>query len=511
MSVPVEAERVRVDTAPPRKRLPRNAVSKISRPIRRVPAPLAALLVIVAIVGVSWALLVPPWQSPDEGEHFAYAQSLAERLALPGAAGRQGWSTDQGIADAASAASTNASASDQMRFDWNPQDEARYRAEFALNPSRSNGGGFNTAQTNPPLYYLYMDLAYWAAYSGDAFDRLYAMRIWSAGLLLLTTTGAWLLAGEVLGRRRLPQLACAACVGLIPMQAAIAGSLNPDALLVALSTVALWLGARVIMRGARPADAIALCAVTSAAILTKATAYALMPAAAFALFVGWRRCNATERWRRLGVIAIAAVLCAVPVIGWIADQLARGRAAINTVGPEGSGHTPNIPQFLSYVWQFYLPRLPGMKPFRATSGLPVYDTWIRQAWGVFGWLELAMPSWLYGVLAGACGLVAVASAAIVARFRDRIRWSLIAFFALTVAAFLFGLHYTEYRSIVYGVGPILQGRYILPLAGLFGLAVALILTRLPARWRAPACGVVLAGMLLVQVLALATVAQRYYT
>ena len=511
MTVPVEAERVRVDTAPPRKRLPRKAVSKLARAIRRVPPPLAAVLVIVAIVGVSWALLVPPWQSPDEGDHFAYAQSLAERLALPGAAGRQGWSSDQETADRAAAASANASASDQLRFNWNPGDAARYRAEFALNPSRSNGGGFNSAETNPPLYYLYVDLAYWAAYSGDAFDRLYAMRIWSVGLLLLTTGAAWLLAGEVLGRHRLPQLACAACVGLIPMQTAIAGSINPDALLTALSTVALWLGARVIMRGARRTDVTALCAVTAAAILTKATAYALVPAAALALFVGWRRCNATERWRRLGVIAVAAVICAVPVIGWIAYQLARGRSAINTVGPEGSGHSPNIPQFLSYIWQFYLPRLPGMAPFRATSGLPLYDVWIRQGWGVFGWLELAMPSWLYGVLAGACGFVAVASAAIVARFRDRIRWSLVAFFALAVAVFLVGLHYTEYRSIVYGVGPILQGRYLLPLAGLFGLAVALILTRLPARWRAPACGVVLAAMLLVQVLALATVAQRYYT
>jgi hypothetical protein len=122
-----------------------------------------------------------------------------------------------------------------------------------------------------------------------------------------------------------------------------------------------------------------------------------------------------------------------------------------------------------------------------------------------------MPSWLYGVLAGACGLVAIASAAIIARFRDRIRWSLVAFFALAAAGLLFGLHYTEYRSIVYGEGPILQGRYLLPVAGLFGLAVALIVTRLPARWRPSAGGVVLAAMLLVQVLALATVAQRYYT
>ena len=267
------------------------------------------------------------------------------------------------------------------------------------------------------------------------------------------------------------------------------------------------------MRGARPADAIALCAITSAAILTKATAYFLVPAAALALLVGWRRAGGAERWRRLGIIAVGATLCAAPVIGWIAVQRLRGQAAINTVGSSASGHNPafTIPRFLGYIWQFYLPRLPGMMPSRATSGLPVYDTWIQQGWGVFGWLELAMPSWLYGVLAGACGLVALASAAIIARFRDRIRWSLVAFFALAVAVLLFGLHLTEYRSLLYYHVPILQGRYVLPLSGLFGLAVALILSRLPSRWRAPACGVVVAGMLLVQVVALATVAQRYYT
>ena len=510
MTVPVEVERVRVDPALPRRSLPRKAVSTLARAIGHVPPPLASLLVIVAIVGVSWALLVPPWQSPDEGDHFAYAQSLAERFALPGAAGRRGWSNDQGIADHVSRASVNAFHSNELRFDWSSQDAARYRADFALHPSRSNGGGINSAQVNPPLYYLYVDLAYWATYSGDAFDRLYAMQIWGVGLVLLTTVGAWLLAGEVLGRRRLAQLACAACAGLIPMQTAIAGTVNPDALLVALYTLALWLGARVILRGARPVDATSLCAVTAAAILTKATAYALVPAAAFALLVGLRRCETAERWRRLGVIALVAVLCAAPVIAWVAVQLNRGQAAVNPVAA-GPGHSPQISQFLSYLWQFYLPRLPGMAVFRGSSGLPVYDQWIRLGWGTFGWLEFGMPSWVYGVVAGACGFIAVGSAAIVARFRDRIRWSLMAFFGLAVAALLIGLHYTEYRSLLYGDGPILQGRYVLPLAGLFGLAVALIVTRLPARWRAPACGVVLAVMLLVQVLALATVAQRYYT
>ena len=40
--------------------------------------PASAARSYVAIVGLCWALLVPPWQSPDELAHFAYAQSLAE-------------------------------------------------------------------------------------------------------------------------------------------------------------------------------------------------------------------------------------------------------------------------------------------------------------------------------------------------------------------------------------------------------------------------------------------------
>ena len=46
----------------------------------RVPAPLAWLLVAVALLGLTWALLVPAWQAPDENSHFAYVQSLGERF-----------------------------------------------------------------------------------------------------------------------------------------------------------------------------------------------------------------------------------------------------------------------------------------------------------------------------------------------------------------------------------------------------------------------------------------------
>ena len=56
-----------------------------------------------------------------------------------------------------------------------------------------------------------------------------------------------------------------------------------------------------------------------------------------------------------------------------------------------------------------------------------------------------------------------------------------------------------------------QGRYLLPLVALLGLAVGLLLSRLPARWRPAAGGIVLAALLVLQVLALGTIARTYYT
>ncbi len=66
-----------------------------SRPMARArharpPASLALLLVAVALLGITWALLNPAWQSPDEQWHFGYAQTLAERGALPGGDGARG-------------------------------------------------------------------------------------------------------------------------------------------------------------------------------------------------------------------------------------------------------------------------------------------------------------------------------------------------------------------------------------------------------------------------------------
>ena len=489
----------------------RHRARKLRSAVAAVPAPLAALLGIVVITGIVWALFVPPWQSPDETAHFAYAQSIAERHALPGK-GPQTYSSDQQLADVAVGASSVAFRSTQIRPDWSKHDEALYLAA-ADHVSRSNGGGFNPAASNPPLYYVYADLAYWATYGGNAFDRYYAMRLWGISLLVLTVIGAWLLIGEVLGPRRLPQLAGSAIVGLLPMNTFISTSVNPDAMVIALWTFALWLGARVIKRTAQPRDVVCLCAVTTGAILSKGSSYALVPAAAVALLIGWVRSDRPARRSRALLFALVAAVCVLPVLGWIELARSKGIAPVNAVGKAAGAPVRafSVRGFLSYVWQFYLPRLPEMNVQRVTPGLSVYDVWVREGWGVFGWLEVWLPATVYALLAAFMSVVAIASAAIVATFRDRLRWQLIGFFAVALVALLFGLHLTEYRSLLAGQGAVLQGRYLLPVLGLFGLAVALVVGRLPAAWRAPVCGVLIGGMLLLQLVALGEVGARYYT
>lgn len=470
-----------------------------------------ALLAIVLVVGLAWALVMPPWQSPDEVQHFGYVESLAESFTLPGVKARPGFSTDQRLADNAVGASRGAFYPQSSPPDWSRKDWDAYLAEVRAHPpSRTNGGGPNPASTNPPLYYLYADIAYLVAHRGTTFGRLYAVRIWGVLLLLATTLGAWLLAGETFGRRRLPQLTCAAVAGLLPMVAFMSTNVNPDALLIALWTFALWLGARVINRGACPRDAVALCGVTAAAVLTKATSYALIVPVLLALFLGWRRRPASERSSTARSIATASPALVVPILAWVGVAVALGRPAVNTISTTPGSHPFSVRQFLSYVWQFYLPRLPFMTSFRTTPHLPVYDIWVQQGVGTFGWLDVYLPHWMYPAAAITLAAIAISTVALLSRLRDPRHLALLAFFALTAVA-LFGLlHVTDYRSLIAGQGTAVQGRYLLPVVGLLGLATGLIVNQLPRRGRPLACGAVLAAVLAMQTISLAAIVQAYY-
>jgi len=484
---------------------------------RAVPGPLVALLAAVLLTGMAWALLVPPFQAPDEQSHAGYVQSLAEGPGLPGSGARSIFSSEQ-LAGQDAVNSDQTAGNLLARTRWGAAAWHAWERQDARLPdgARGDGGGPNPASSNPPLFYLYDALPYLAATHADYFARLTAMRLAAVLWLLVLCTGAWLLAGELLGRDRLLQLVAAAVAGLLPMVAFVSAQIGPDGMLYALWSLVLWLGVRILRRGATLAHAVALLGLTGAAILTKATSFALLPGVLLALGVAtWRARADARRALRLGAAALAAL--ALPVLVWalVARAVDHPVAAQISSGPAGGGSgAGSWGDLLSYMWQFYLPRPPFLDPVNLTGGgFPAYRIWVLQGWGAFGWLEVRFPDPAYKAFAAVTAAVVVAALArLVHAWRRVVRAdAAVPLFIVTVAvALLAGLHWTDYHHVRSGAGPFMQGRYLFPLMPLAGVAVAGALCWLRGTGRQLAAGAVLGGLVALQLFSLGLVAVRFY-
>jgi len=473
-----------------------------------VPFPLAALLALSVCLGATWAILVPAFNAPDETLHFAYAQVLAERFDLPGDPELPAFSTEQSRgADVLNADQT--AGQPGVKPEWSADLEARWRAEDAR-LAADDGGGPTAAALNPPMAYLWNALGYRAAQPGTLFDHLLGARAGTLIWLPVTVLAVWLLAGEVFGRRRLAQLAAAAVPALLPMLTFVSSSVTPDGMLYATWSLALWLGTRALRRSPSVGNLAALAGVVGLACTVKATSYALVPGVLVVLAVSaWR--TRRHQARRLGALAAAVALPLALTIGvWfaIASGLER-RAAAQLV--DATAGTTNYREFASYLWQFYLPRPPFLTDYRfTTEGLPLMEVWIKHTWAAFGWLEVRFSDGVYRALAVLSGVLVLLAAARLWLARRRIDWAVVGFLAAVVAALLIGLHWTDYRQTEAGSKGFMQGRYLFPLIGIAGLAVAGALDLVPRRLRGSATGITIGALATFHVLCLGLVLDRFY-
>jgi 4-amino-4-deoxy-L-arabinose transferase-like glycosyltransferase len=467
---------------------------------------------VTAILGVTWTLVTPVFQAPDENSHFAYLQVLAERFELPGDGQRQKFSTEQTLINNASNAE-QAAQQPFVRMQWSAPAYQRWRDRTARLPdaARRDGGGPNPASANPPLYYLYETPAYLLGEGGDLATRLQLARLASVLWLLITVVGVWLLAGEVFARDRVLQLAAAGTAGLAPMVGFISASLNPDAMLFALWSLALWLGARVLKRGVTPLSAGVLFATVGIACVVKATSFALLPGALLVLAIAAARLG-REGWRRSVAALSFAVLGLALTIGmWVVVSRTLDRAAAAQVAEAGTAAQINLRELGSYVWQFYLPRLPFQtSALRPTEHIAAYDIWLKTAWASFGWQEVNFAGFVYIGLAGVTGIFSAAALARLWRRWRTLDRATLAFFAVVFGALLVGLHWTEYLHLKTNAGAFTSGRYLLPLVGLAGLVVAEAVSWMPPAGRAVAVATTLGGFFVLDLFSFGLVLERFY-
>jgi 4-amino-4-deoxy-L-arabinose transferase-like glycosyltransferase len=483
----------------------------IARPLRRALAAVprgAWLCFVVATVNACvWAVVTPSFQVPDEIPHTAYVQYLAETGDLPRpfdtAAGHFDPSLEQSVAV------NGVPFSYEGVPGWSPRHARAVQRRLAAPLGRVHEPAAAAAASYPPLYYALEAIPYRIAHSGSFYDRLLAMRLFSALFAGLTAAFCFLFVRELLPGAPWAWRIGGLAVALQPLVASIGGGVNPDSLLWAASSALLWLICRAFRRRLSSGVAAGIGAALAVALLTKGAAYALVPAAALALALLAQRDRGA---RRPALIAVA--VAAVPFGAWLlASALVWHRGAgANGVGLAHARHT-SLGGQLAYLWETFLPRLPGMP--QEIHGHPTYPLWQDYFQGLvarYGYFEFGFPQRVnLAALAIALALLALAGAAIwrarpeLRRRRGELACYLLLAVTILVGVAVAGYHFRSATGLNFE-----QTRYLFPLLPLYAAVFALAARGAGRYGRA-------AGVLLVFVVvahnlfSLLLTLQHYYT
>jgi 4-amino-4-deoxy-L-arabinose transferase-like glycosyltransferase len=451
--------------------------------LRRLAAGVFAVTVAITL---SWSLVTPPFQAPDEQDHFAYVQQLAENgEPASSSAALPPWSTQLTLG----LQGTRALAANEQadgRSPWLKRDEQAWARSDGGRASPKDGGGPTTAATHGPVYYGVMTVPYHLAGGASIWSHLELMRIFSGLLTALTVLFVLLAAREVAPRRPLLWVGAALLVALNPMFTFIGASVNNDVGVNMAAALFLFLVLRAARRGLTVPLAIGLGATLGVLPVIKGTSYALYVVAAIALLALLLRSRS-----RKAVVGVAVAIAAVVLvqIGWSQIAAGFGRTTFTTPGggaPIAAGSlwsTAGVS--IGYLWQIFLPPLSSMYDHYPFDDWPAYTIYVKRGWASFGWYTVEFPALVYQVIvAGIAGTLACA-----AMFaRRHIAWlkanwvmvvTLVATPVIVVTAVERAFATAGQRTLVAEMG-----RYAFPAIGALAILAAGSFTAFGERWAA---------------------------
>ncbi len=337
----------------------------------RPPAPFWLILAAYLFLALGYAVVTPPWQSPDEPAHFNYVRHIWETRSLP-----------------------------VLQPGDYPADllEELKRLKW---PSDRPVDGIRYESHQPPLFYLLASPVYGLAQAVGAGLRgtVIALR-----LVSITLGGFVLYVAWRVGRLSLPEaptvvLAAVGLVAFLPMHLAITAAVNNDTLAELTLLLLLWLClARVVGYVPQRRFIVLGALLVAAALLTKTTIYVAavaLPAAAEGI-AWWRR-------HRFGLTPTLAVLAGIYLGALLLSGWWFGRNAA-TYGPGDyfgwQRHDSIVVGQLTT--RDYLTQVGTVRGLR--EGIA---TVFQSFWGIFGWMGAPYPYEVYWVLYGLAALAVV--------------------------------------------------------------------------------------------------------
>lgn len=457
----------------------------------RVPKEAWLCALVACLNAICWSFITPPFQVPDETDHYAYVEQLALTGEFPSSKVHGIYSSDETL-------TLEGLHTDRVRLQ--PENRAIFSAtekvaleqDLAITkttPVQATGAA-GVATAEPPLYYVLELIPYELGADGTVLDRLELMRLLSAAMAGLTALFVFLFLREALPRVRWAWTVGGMAVAVTPMLGFMSGAVTPEALLYAVAGALFFCLARAFHRGLTPRRAALIGGVTVIGLLTKLNFVGFLPGIALGLVVLVSRLRGPTRmtiYRATGItivtaIAVAVVASATGVVSHSA--FGSPEAAVNSITKHGS-----LLGRANYVWQFYLPRLPGT-PNDFPGIFTTRQIWFNGLVGLYGWLDTTFPNWVYDAAllpAGALALLLLRTL-IADRTALRNRSGEILTYALMAAGLLILVGSASYTAFPQIAGAYAESRYLLPLLALVGVAPALAARGAGRRW-GPIAGV----------------------
>jgi Predicted membrane protein (DUF2142) len=450
-----------------------------------IPRAAWACALIACLNAACWSVIMPPFEVPDEPSHYAYVQHLVETGSLPD-------SSNEEFTPAEEVALTDLHLNQVSLHPQNipistPAEQRQLEHDLAQPYPRTGNANAGVANAEPPLYYALEAIPYGLASGGTVLDRLALMRLLSALMGGLTALFVFLFIREALPGEPWAWTVGGLGVALAPLLGFMSGAVNPDALLFAVSAALFYCLARGFRRGLSSGLAVALGAVIAIGFMTKLNFIGLLPGAILGLLVLCAREARTSRRAALRRLALAGGVGASPILLYILINVLSGRPGVGTVSDAIAltGHT-SILKELSYIWQFYLPRLPGMTPdFHGL--LTTRALWFNGLVGLYGWVDTTFPGWVYNAALIPTALIAALFLRALYVFRHSLRQRLgeVAVYLAMSLGVLIVVGANDYLGG--NPGEYREPRYLLPMLALWGVILALAARGAGRRW-GPAVG-----------------------
>ena len=334
------------------------------------------ILVTVALLhGALYAVVMPPWQAPDEVAHFEYSHLLAA-LRRPISSSDDSTALEQDIIRSL-----------YQFHAWT----YRYQPPPAPVPQRLDQTLFGYSRTLDrfSLTYVVYAIASWPFLRQDIVIQLYAMRLASVVMAAMVVLLTFETARLVAPNRLELALAASGLLIFLPQHTFITATVSDGNLAELASSACIFLIVRMWCRGLNWWQVAASLVFAVAAILSKATAYFLV---VLVLFVGpalvwrWQTRPAVEQsgaWRRvalgglviggLGAVLIP-VLLFVPPLHFISGMIGRNIARLADIGSYFLSLNTGG-QFSTALWATF-----------------------ESFWATFGWMAVWLPQAVYAVL-----------------------------------------------------------------------------------------------------------------